>query len=171
VQFVVADVEKMWLTLNLSQEDARHLKLGQIVRFETDGGHTEVSGKVAWASTAVDAKSRTIKVRVNLTNPEGKLRANSYGTGKVVLREETNAVVVPKEAVQWEGCCNIVFVRDKDFLRPDAFKVFHVRQVRPGAKDEQHVELLAGVLPGEIVVTKGTAVLRAELLKSKLGAG
>lgn len=171
VLFVVADVERMWLTLNLRQEDAKHLKVGQTVRFETDGGRTEVSGKVAWASTAVDEKTRTIKVRVNVTNSEGKLRANTFGTGKVILREEKNAIVVPKEAVQWEGCCNVVFVRDKDFLRPDAYKVFHVRQVRPGARDEQYVELLAGVLPGEVVVTKGTAVLRAELLKSKLGAG
>ena len=88
-----------------------------------------------------------------------------------MLREEPQAVTVPKEAVQWDGDCNVVFVRDKNFLKDGSPKVFHIRQVRPAAKNETHVELLAGVLPGEVVATKGSAALRGELLKNNLGAG
>ena len=171
VLFVVADLGRMWLTMHLRQEDARLVKVGQKVRFGTDAAREEVAGTVAWVSPEVDEKTRTQAVRVNLDNPDGRLKANTFGTGRVVLREEPKAVSVPKEALQSEGCCNVVFVRDKGFMRPDAPKVFHTRQVRPGAKDETHVELLAGVLPGEVVVTRGSAVLRAELLRTKLGAG
>ena len=171
VLFVVADLGRMWLTMHLRQEDARHVKVGQKVRFAADAGRAEVGGTLAWVSPEVDEKTRTQAVRVNLANPEGKLKANTFGTGRVVLREEPKAVAVPKEALQSEGCCNVVFVRDKNFMKPDAPKVFHTRQVRPGARDDTHVELLAGVLPGEVVVTKGSAVLRAELLRTKLGAG
>jgi cobalt-zinc-cadmium efflux system membrane fusion protein len=171
VLFVVADPRRMWLTLNVRAEDARRVKPGQPVRFRPDGDPAEVGGKVAWISTAVDEKTRTVKVRADLENPDGRLRAHAFGPGRVVLRSEPYAVVVPKEAVHWEGDCHVVFVRDKDYLKEGAPKVFHVRKVRPGARDEKYVEILAGVLPGEVVATKGSAVLQAELLRGQLGEG
>jgi cobalt-zinc-cadmium efflux system membrane fusion protein len=64
-----------------------------------------------------------------------------------------------------------VFIRDKNFMQKDSLKLFHVRQVRLGAGDDKHVELLAGALPGEVVATKGSPVLLAQLLRSNLGAG
>ena len=43
--------------------------------------------------------------------------------------------------------------------------------VRPGIKAGDSIEVIAGLLPGEVVVSKGSGVLRAELLKGNLGAG
>jgi cobalt-zinc-cadmium efflux system membrane fusion protein len=169
--FVVADPREMWLTLNVRQEDVKHVKPGQPIRFRPDGDENEASGRVAWISPAADEKTRTVKVRASLPNPNGRLRANTFGSGRVVLRQEPYAVVVPRDAVQWDGDCYVVFVRDKNYLDEGSPKVFHVRKVRPGARDERHVELLAGVLPGEVVATSGSAVLKAELLKASLGEG
>jgi membrane fusion protein, heavy metal efflux system len=169
--FVVADPRRLWLTLHVRQEEVKHLALGQPVRFHPDGDREEAAGKVAWISTEVDEKTRTVKVRANLENAAGRLRANAFGAGRIILREEKYAVVVPKEAVHWDGDCHVVFVRDKDYLTEGAPKVFHVRPVRLGARDESHVELLAGVLPGEVVAAKGSAVLLAQLLKGQLGEG
>ncbi|HJT75781.1 MAG TPA: efflux RND transporter periplasmic adaptor subunit [Gemmataceae bacterium] len=171
VLFVVADPRQMWLTLNLPQEDTKKLALGQLVRFRTGGTAEEVQGTVTWISTNADEKTRTVKVRANLANPEGRLRASTFGLGQIVLREEKSAIVVPNEAVHWEGDCFVVFVRDKNFLGKDAPKVFHVRQVRVGTKDAQNTEVVAGVLPGELVATRGSGTLRAELLKNNLGEG
>ena len=50
-------------------------------------------------------------------------------------------------------------------------KLFYPRPVRVGARTEGTIEILAGVLPGEVIVTKGSGVLRGELLKNNLGAG
>ncbi len=183
--FVVADTRQMWLTLNVRQEDARFIKArdeagksrGQEVRFRSGAIPREISGEVVWVSTSVDEKTRTVQVRANLPNlttpnaPRGLLRANVFGTGKIVLREEKEAIVVPNESVQWEGNCNVVFVRDRNYLDKGARKVFHTRTVRVGAKDDINTEIIAGVLPGEVVVTKGAGVLRSELLKNNLGAG
>jgi len=168
--FVIADPKQMWLTLNVRQEDTRHLKLGQPVRFTPAGGE-EVTGSVSWISTAVDEKTRTVKVRAILPNPDGRLRANAFGPGKIILREEPYAVAVRNEAIHWDGDCHVVFVRDRNYnpQDPDTLVVYHVRKVRLGARDEDHTELLAGVLPGEVVARKGSAVLEAQLLKSKLG--
>ncbi len=88
VLFVVADTCQMWLTLNLRQEDTKRLALGQSVRFRTDGSEEEVQGSVAWISTSVDEKTRLVKVRANLANAEGLLRASTFGQGQVVLRGE-----------------------------------------------------------------------------------
>jgi cobalt-zinc-cadmium efflux system membrane fusion protein len=171
VLFVVADTRTMWLNLDVRLEDTRQLAVGQKIRFRPDGSQKEVAGQVTWLSTAVDEKTRTVKVRAALANTDGQLRANTFGSGRIILREEKNAVVVPRDAIQWEGCCHVVFVRDKNFLKEGAPKVFHVRKVVPGAKDDANIEIIAGILPGEVIATKGSGVLRSELLKNNLGEG
>ncbi|MBI2826491.1 MAG: efflux RND transporter periplasmic adaptor subunit [Planctomycetia bacterium] len=171
--FSVADVRRMWLTLDVRQDDARFLSLGQKVLFLPSDSHDEpeVNGTLAWISTEADDQTRTVKVRVDLPNDDGRLRANTFGTGRIVLREEPAAIVVPSEAVHWDGDCNVVFVRDKNFLDKDSPKFFHVRQVRVGVKDGDTTEIIAGLLPGEVIASKNSVVLQAQLLKSNLGAG
>ena len=78
---------------------------------------------------------------------------------------------MPSEAVHSDGDCNVVFVRDKDFLKEGAPKFFHIRKVRLGSKDGETTEIIAGVLPGEVIASKNSVVLEAQLLKSNLGAG
>lgn len=168
---VVGDTSRMWLTLNVRLEDARKVKVGQPVRFRPSASDEDVTGIVAWVGTAADEKTRTLKVRADLANTDGRLAANTFGTGHVILREEDAAVVVPNEAVQWEGDCSVVFVRDKNFLKDGAPKVFHTRKIQPGARDDTHTEVIAGLLPGEVVVTRGSGTLRGELLKNNLGEG
>ena len=172
VLFQVADTSRMWLTLNIAAEDAGRLALGQAVRFRPDGSREEACGSLVWISTTADRQTRMVTVRAELPNPNGLLRSETFGAGKIVVREEQDAVVVPSDAVHWEGCCHVVFVRDKTYGdRPESFKVYHVRMVRPGTRNENQTEIIAGVLPGEVVASKGSDVLRGALLKSKLGDG
>lgn len=170
ILFEVVDTRAVWLTLDLKGEDAGRVKVGQGVRFRPDGGGGELTGKLSWRNTQADPKTRTVKVRADIADPDGSLVANTYGTGRVILREEAKAIVVPNEAVHWDGCCHIVFVRDRDYLKSE-FKVFHVRKVRIGIRGEKTTEVIAGVLPGELVVTKGSGLMLNELLRSELGEG
>ncbi len=169
--FTVVDSSRMWLLLDVPLEDARFVKVDQKVVFQPDGDPRPYEGRVTWISTDVDADTRTVKVRAELPNQSGQLRNESFGAGKIVLREESNAIVAPKEAIHWEGCCFVAFVRDKDYLKEDSYKIFHTRMVRPGVTKGDYTEIIAGLLPGEVIVTKGSSVLRAELLKGNLGAG
>jgi cobalt-zinc-cadmium efflux system membrane fusion protein len=163
----------LWLTLNVRQEDAKYVTSGQTVLFQPSdrerGG--EIKGTVNWISTAADDVTRTVQVRVDLPNADGRLRAHTFGTGRIVLRDEPKAIVVPSEAVHWDGTCHVVFVRDRNFFQPDASKFFHVRSVRPGVKQGEMTEIIAGVLPGEVIASKNSVVLEAQLLKANLGAG
>lgn len=170
--FRVADTSQMWLMLDIPLEDLENVKTGQPVRFHADGSSHEVLGRVDWISTGADAQTRMVKIRAVLPNPDGRLRDKTYGTGEIILREEPNAIAIPSESAHWEGCCRIVFVRDKHYFdSPDSPKVFHVRSVRLGASHNGFTEVVAGVLPGEVVATSGSDVLRAQLLKNGLGAG
>lgn len=130
----------------------------------------DLAGKIDWIADSVDEATRTLKIRARAPNESGLLKAFTFGTAQVVVREAV-AVVVPSEAVHWEGCCHIVFVRDKDYLKKDIPKLFHVRKVRPGVQDDLRTELIAGILPGEVIATTGSEALRVELLKGYLGKG
>ncbi|MEZ6091782.1 MAG: efflux RND transporter permease subunit [Pirellulaceae bacterium] len=97
-----------------------------------------------------------------LPNVDGKLRSETFGTGQIILREEPDAIVIPNGSSHWEGCCQVVFVRDKHYFdSPDSFKVFHVRSIRLGATNGEFTEVISGVLPGEVIAAAGSDVLRA----------
>jgi cobalt-zinc-cadmium efflux system membrane fusion protein len=176
--FELADTSRMWLTLRVRAEDADRVKPGQPVRFRHPGHAGPVewdSGSVVWVSPQADPKSRTVPVRVDLPNPSDRHHANTFGTGIVVLREEPEAVVVPAAAVHWDGCCHVVFVRDRNHGAGVTSPVFHVRKVRLGVRTSAALgpvaEVIAGLLPGEVVATTASGNLRAELLKGDLGEG
>ncbi len=163
--FEIADTSRMWVTLDVPQADAHRVALGEEVIFRPDDARDEVAvGRVAWISTAVDEMTRTVRVRAEVPNPAGALRAHSFGRAQIVVRASPQAIAVPTGAVQWEGCCYIVFVRVGETL-------FQTRKVRLGARDAAFTEVLGGVLPGEVVATSGSHVLKSEILRSSLGAG
>ncbi len=127
--FTVANPDRMLLVLNLRQEDARYVAAELPVVFRTDDGSREVAGRVSWVSPTIDERTRTLEVRVKLDNPDGKLRDKAFGSGRIILRQEPNAIVVPQEAVQSTADASFVFVRDRNYLKEGAPKVFSVRQV------------------------------------------
>ena len=99
-------------------------------------------------------------------NPGGRLRALSFGTGRVVVSRIPSATVVPRAAVQWEGCCHVVFVRaDGSDLE------FAPRRVRLGLGQGEDVQVVEGLKPGESVAVAGSHVLKSELFKDRLGEG
>jgi cobalt-zinc-cadmium efflux system membrane fusion protein len=162
---VVANTSRVWVIMDLALADASRVSLGQEVVFRSDAVRDQsVSGKVSWISTAVDEQTRTLRVRAEVDNAGGRLPARTWGRAQIVIRETPNAIAIPNEAVQWEGCCYVAFVRLSD-------TVFQTRKLRIGAKSNGYTEVVIGVLPGEAVVTTGSNVLKAEILKANLGAG
>ncbi|NUN95239.1 MAG: efflux RND transporter periplasmic adaptor subunit [Candidatus Omnitrophica bacterium] len=163
--FAVADLSTLWLCLDLFVEDANQVCLGLPVTFAVDRLDGEVfSGKVTWIGAELDPKTRTTRVRAELDNSEGLLRAGMFGKGDIRIHSGEEVVAIPKEAVQWDGCCNLVFVR-KDPL------TIEPRKVRLGPERDGFVVARAGLLPGEEVVTRGSYLMKTEVLKSKIGAG
>ena len=80
VLFQVADTSRVWLSLNVPLEEARRVAIGQEVQFRPDGDRHEVTGTLAWISTAADVQTRMVAVRAELPNAEGQLRDETFGT-------------------------------------------------------------------------------------------
>lgn len=166
----IADGTRLVLTLHLSAVDVSRIAVGQSVRFRADGAHHDTTSSVSWIGSTAQDRTRTVPIRAELDNRDGHLLAGMFGRGAVVLRHAPDAVVVPNEAIQTDGDCQLVFVRDKEFLRPDGPKVFHIRSVRTGAKDDRQTEVVVGVLPGEVVATRGSDRLLNEVLRNRFSS-
>jgi membrane fusion protein, heavy metal efflux system len=167
----VVDPQRLRLTLHVPQSEARRLALGQVVKFLPDGQSDEVTAQASWIGTSADETTRTIPVRAEITNEQRTLRASTLGRGRIVLREEANAIVVPRDAIQVFHGTPVVFVRDPRFLKPDGVKQFHVRIVQTGATDGANTEVMAGLQPKEIVASKGASVLLHELIRLTQATG
>ena len=120
------------------------------VRIRRVWGTTEIPigvGRVRFVSPVIDPVKRTTHVIVEADNPDGLLRDGLYVDLAIVLREETSAIVVPVSAVVKDGPMYFVFVQDGDFYKK--------QDINPGVADDRVVEVLDGVLPGDVIVTRG----------------
>jgi cobalt-zinc-cadmium efflux system membrane fusion protein len=163
--FTLADIRKVWIMLHVKLEDMGRLALGQEATFQAEGVREEVpSGKVAWISAEVDDKTHTLPVRIEVPNPAGRLRAHTFGTGRVLIRRRPG-LTVPNDAVQRDGEDTLVFVRESP-------TVYHPRRVKLGLRTPDGLtEVLKGVGAGEMVVTKGSFVLKSEMQKERIAGG
>ena len=165
VLYTVADLSTMWLLMDLRERDVALVRVGLRVLFTVDGlpGHA-FDGIVSWISDTVDDRTRTIKVRANFPNESGLLRTNMFGLARIIIHDNDEVVSISSEAVQTDGCCQLVFVKQDETL-------FVPRKVSLGASANGHVEILSGLAVGESVVTVGSFLMKAEILKSNIGAG
>jgi RND family efflux transporter MFP subunit len=104
-------------------------------------------GTVRFVSPVIDPIKRTTHVLIEVDNSDGVLRDGQYVDLTVVLREEPLAVVVPASAVITDGPMHFVFIKDGEF--------YQKQDINPGARDDQVVEVLDGLLPGDVVVVRG----------------
>ncbi|KAA3605554.1 MAG: efflux RND transporter periplasmic adaptor subunit [Planctomycetota bacterium] len=161
----LADTSKMWAMLDVDAAAIRHVAKGQAVLLVLDGQEDQTfGGIVTWISTQVDPRTRTIKVRAEIDNADGWLRARGFGTARIVTRDDGEAIMIPKSAVQWEGCCNVAFVRRNE-------TEFVPRKLLLGYDAGEYYEVSRGLNGGELVVTQGSFLLKTELKKESIGAG
>jgi cobalt-zinc-cadmium efflux system membrane fusion protein len=161
--FTISDLGSVHVLLDFRPEDAPRLAVGQRVEFRPDGdAGPPAIGELHWISPAVDEKTRMVHAHAEVPNPAGRLRANSFGTAAVTIRSHDAALVVPGDAVQWEGCSYVVFAAES----PTAFRP---RKVRLGLRQDGVVEILVGLRRGDAVATAGSHVLKSYLFRDRLG--
>lgn len=177
-ELAIADVSKMLLRLNVNKEDAMRVAVGQPIEYVTDGIPGALSCKVNWISTELDDKTRTLQALAEVDNPlvdtDGDgvshrlLKANTYGVGRIRVRNQPAAMAVPAMAVQWDGNRHCVFVEERyDDAEPGA-AIFTQRVVVPGTVDDGFVEIIKGLKSGERVVVDGSHMLKSEMATRRL---
>lgn len=162
----VADTGVMWAMVDLLEMDGAVVKTGQRVEVMLDGLPGRVfPGRLTWISAELDHRTRALRARVEVENEEGLLRANMFGRARMFVGESEAAVLLPKGAAQWEGCCNIAFVRSEG-----SASTFRAALLRLTHDAGGFYEVSEGLKAGDVVVVGGSHILKNELLKDSVGA-
>jgi len=112
-------------------------------------------GKITFIYPSVGKESRTARLRIEVANPDGRLRADMAATAEIKSPLDGSRVAVPDSAVIDSGQRQVVLVeRGEGRYEP--------RPVRLGAHVPGWVQVLDGLKPGERVVTRATFLIDAE---------
>jgi len=152
--------ENVWAYVAIYEYEIGILKEGSSVEIEAIAYPGEkFRGKVVSISPVLDPATRTNQVRVEVENPDNKLKPEMFvnATIKVDLGEK---LAVPETAVLDTGLRKIVYLsEDNDTLES--------REVTLGQKADNYYEVLSGLKEGDVVVTSGNFLVDSE---SKLQA-
>jgi Cu(I)/Ag(I) efflux system membrane fusion protein len=101
--YTIADLSRLWVQLDAYESDMMWIRYGQEVEFVTEAFPSEIfKGKVSFISPMVDDRTRTIKVRVNVSNPFGKLKPNMFVRAFVRSKIASTAKVMDSDlAGKW----------------------------------------------------------------------
>jgi cobalt-zinc-cadmium efflux system membrane fusion protein len=161
----LVDTRSVWAVLEVPETELAHVAAGQAVTVRADVlGAREFSGTVDHVAPQIDPHTRTAKARVRLANPDGALRANLQVRARIVTAAGEARVLVPRDAVQRARGQDFVFVQ----LAADRFEA---RRASVAGADGELVALARGAKAGERVATRGSFLLKTEILKGDIGAG
>jgi cobalt-zinc-cadmium efflux system membrane fusion protein len=146
--FRISDRSEMVVLAKVYEEDLGQVQIGQEVHVRVLSYQQKVfSGKVTLIEPNLDPSSRTVKIWVELANPEGLLKPNMFATASLVLHRDDSALAIPNSAILEANGEKFVFVRQGDaFDRVD---------IMVGASDDEYSEVTDGLVPGDEVVVQG----------------
>lgn len=161
--FADTDVNHMWCWIDVSEADIARVRKAQPVTFAIAGAESAAyAGEVELIDFAVNPRTRTVRVRAELHNEDGRLRANQFGRAEIRVDAEHETVVVPRAAVQ------VVDDRPMAFLPQPDGRTFRPQRLRLGEGDAAEVEVTWGLKAGQRVVTTGSFLLKSELQKDSI---
>jgi Cu(I)/Ag(I) efflux system membrane fusion protein len=101
--YTIADLSHVWVKLDAYESDLAWLRYGQTVEFETEAYTGETfTGTVAFIDPVLDGKTRTVKVRVNVDNSDGRLKPQMFVRAVVRARLAENGLIMNAElAGKW----------------------------------------------------------------------
>jgi cobalt-zinc-cadmium efflux system membrane fusion protein len=106
--------------------------------------------------------TRLMQVRVEIENPDDRLRPEMLAAAEFATGAGIPAVLVPQEAIQQVNGQDVVFVR----MAADRFRI---QTVQTGENMRGKVRILQGLKPGEQIITHGSFIAKSQLLKSTIG--
>jgi len=160
--FTVADLSILWIEANLFEKDLAKVRPGAQASVTVSAYPDEVfKGRLTYISSVVDKESRTVKARVEVPNPDGRLKPEMFATAAIQTGSSVKALLVPEDAVLLLQGQPTVFVAERGGFEPRAVEV--------GERAQGQAVIKSGVEAGEAVVVGGAYALKARLLKSQIG--
>jgi cobalt-zinc-cadmium efflux system membrane fusion protein len=150
--FKIIDLSSVWIDANVFEKDLERVKLGQEVKVKvTAFPASSFSGRVILVSSVVDPDTRTVKVRTEVPNPDGRLKPDMFANVEIITELHSTAISIPQSAVLNDGGKTVVFVAEGSGYKK--------RQVTAGIQSNDRVEIIDGLNAGDKVVVKGNYLL------------
>ncbi len=152
----IADLSSVWVIADVAEADLAAIKPGSRALVTFRAYPTEpVEGQVTLIYPEVKSETRTARVRIELPNPDGRLKADMYADVLFGTGSDEAVVSVPNSAVIDSGSQQVVFVVKGEGR-------FEPRRVTLGRRGEGYREVLKGIAEGEEVVTTATFLIDSE---------
>jgi cobalt-zinc-cadmium efflux system membrane fusion protein len=169
--YTITDLSNLWVWCDIYEKDLAALHepfekgqtLNAVVRVNAFAGSV-FEGVVDLVGNVMDERTRTVKIRIQVQNPQNKLRPGMFAEVAVMIPGDGHITAVPRNAVMSDAGSYFVFshLRDDLWIR---------RDVIPGQSQGGFVEIIKGVSEADRIITGGTFMLKSEVLKEKMGAG
>jgi cobalt-zinc-cadmium efflux system membrane fusion protein len=169
--FTITDLSNLWVWCDIYGKDLATLhdpfekgqSLNAVVQVNAFAG-SAFEGVVDLVGNVMDERTRTVKIRVQVKNPENKLRPGMFADVAVMIPGQGHITAVPSNAVMSDAGKYFVFRHFKDdlWIRCD---------VIPGQGQGGYTEILKGISEADRIITGGAFMLKSEVLKEKMGAG
>jgi cobalt-zinc-cadmium efflux system membrane fusion protein len=149
--FTITDPSRLWVLVDASERDAADLHAGSTVRVHSDALTDDFPATLGVVGGAVDPNTRTVKARVVVPNPQGRLKAEMM-VSVVLARADRPSVRVPSGAVLIDGAKHVVFVAE-------APGTFRRQEVTIGGERDGYVSIRAGLTATDHVVADGALLV------------
>ncbi len=148
----ITDRSEMWAIAKIPEQLAVGVKIGTKARIRIPAlGGAMIESEILRYGVTADREAGTIEGIFQLPNPDGKLYPGMRAEFSIVTSSRPDVLAVPRSAVQGDPTKRVVYVKDSEL--PNAF----VRvPVHLGEQNEEYVEVIRGVSPGDEVVTQGS---------------
>ena len=162
--YTIVDLSRVWIVADVFEYEAPNVRVGETARvsFPAVPGRMFMA-HVNYLQPEVDAVTRTLKVRLDMDNPNSVLKPDMYADVEFQVNLAAK-LTVPAEAVLDSGERKTVFVD-----RGDGF--FEPRQVTTGERAGDRIQILSGLREGERVVTSGNFLIDSESQMRAAAAG
>jgi cobalt-zinc-cadmium efflux system membrane fusion protein len=159
--WVWADLYERDIALVTRQQAKQPLAAAVVVKAFPE---TDFAGMVDFVSPSMSESSRTVKARINVPNPDGRLLAGMFAQVKIFIPGDQQVLAVPSKSVLEDEGRSFVFVHHEGdyWVR---------RPVSSGRTFAGMTEITRGLTGSEDVVANGAFLLKSDVLRSKMGAG
>ncbi len=154
--YQVTDLASVWVMADVFEQDIAQVRLGAMATVRLNAyPEQRFQGRITYIYPTLNAETRTVPVRVELANPRQLLKPAMFAQVELQVGSGAKVLTVPETAVIDTGTRRLVLVQLQEGR-------FEPREVQLGERSESHVQVLAGLREGELVVVAANFLIDAE---------
>ena len=155
----IANLNTVWANFDVYENQIDLFKKGQEISITTNAyANKEFRAKVDFIDPVLDTRTRTVKLRVVLSNKDDAFKPGMFVEGKIkgITSTKEQVLSIPSSAVLWTGERSIVYIKTNP-----SQPVFEMREITLGNQIGNNYEVLQGLNNGDEIVTNGTFTVDA----------